>query len=141
MSTEETIRHIGRNERDFIIAWMETILGSNSRIGILGRDFFIERPADCLYWIDTLRRTLVAEWDAELSKAKKLRAEDERRGIKAWQTFRTADKCKAELARFDAQLADARKADADRLAEREAKRKGGDAPAEAPAAPAAGQAS
>lgn len=130
MSTE-TPRPIGRDERDFIIAWLETVLGKSCRLSILGRNFFVDRPTDCLYWIDTLRRTLVAEWEAELAKAKNLRAEDERRGIKAWQTFRAADKCKAEIARFDAQLVDARKADEDRRKEREAK----EAPvADAPAA-------
>ena len=129
----ETTPRIGRDERDFIIAWLETVLGKSCRLSILGRNFFVDRPTDCLYWIDTLRRTLVAEWEAELAKAKKLRPEDERRGIKAWQTFRAADKCKAEINRFDAQLADARKADADALAEREA-RKAESAAEEQPAA-------
>jgi len=104
---KNTISH----ESDFIIDVMQSILGQNSRLAILGRDYFVDTAESCAYWGPTLRLVLKKEWEAEESAARKARRTDADRGIPASLTFKLTNEAKARLDRFDRRLAEARAED------------------------------
>ena len=106
-----TATRIGKIERNFVIEAVKAVLGNDSRLSALGRDFFVGSPESCLYWTALVRAVLEAEAEAEEQIAKEARQLDARRGIQPWQTFKAANARKEKLARFDHALSEARAAD------------------------------
>ena len=97
-----TATRIGKIERNFVIEAVKAVLGNDSRLSALGRDFFVGSPESCLYWTALVRAVLEAEAEDEIMGEAVKRAET--------------------LARFDHALSEARAADETTRLAREAER-------------------